>query len=82
MAKFINKNKIEYLGIFVRIGDTVYTNPERNPNVMPSALEKMGYKEVINPFPPACNDDEYIEASYKIVKNKIKCTYVARKITG
>ncbi|MBQ6728004.1 MAG: hypothetical protein IJR66_05045 [Clostridia bacterium] len=79
-AKYINKNKIEYLGIFITIGDKVYTNPERNPNIMPSDLEAIGYLEVINPTPPSCLDDEYIEASYKIVKNKIKCNYIARKI--
>ena len=62
-AKFINENKIEYLGKSIIYEGRVYTNPLHNSNLPKEALKD--YKDVIDSGIPVYNyDTQYIEVFY------------------
>lgn len=79
--RFINKNEIrsykhkqEFGGNFVIYDNRVYTDPEKNAN-LPTTLEELGYKDLIEDPKPAYNE----ETQYIVPYYVDKLSHIAKK---
>ena len=76
LVKIVGENEIEELGDWIKVGNTIYTNPAHNPNI---DIKALGYKQLFIDDMPSFDantqkcqryyydDGEYIHRGWRVV---------------